>query len=218
MTHLKAAIFDLDGTLLNTLEDLADSANYALKSKGLPIHIPNDYKLFLGMGAYNLIYNALPKNMRTQDKIEYFLEIFRQHYKNNWKNKTKPYKGIYEILKNLNQKNIKIAVLSNKPDKFTQLCVNHFFKDIKFEIILGEKYDIPKKPDPKGALFISDMLNMEPTKIVFIGDSEIDIKTAYAANMFPVAVNWGFRSKHILSQNKPAKMISNPYDVMELFK
>lgn len=182
----KAIIFDLDGTLLNTLDDLADSVNMVLKEHTFPVHDVEAYKLFVGDGAFELISRALPESKRETEFVKNLVNQFQDIYNNLCLAKTCPYHNIVNVLKELQQRNIILNILSNKPHQFTVSIVNHYFGDINFSQVWGEKSDFPRKPNPASALEISKLINIAPSEIIFVGDSIIDIKTAIAAGMYPV--------------------------------
>ena len=209
MPH-RAAIFDLDGTLLDTLEDITDSMNHVLEANGFPAHESDDYKLFIGDGARNLVKRALPLHARDDQTIDQSLLVFRKHYGKNWDHKTSPYPGIPELLDALTKRRIRLAVLSNKPDDFTQACVSKLLSNWKFEIVLGLSTDLPPKPDPAGASLIANRFELPPEECCFIGDTNVDMMTAEAAAMFGIGVLWGFRDRVELAANGAKAIISTP--------
>ncbi len=198
MMNYKAVIFDLDGTLFNSLEDIADSANSVLSNHDFSTHKPDDYKIFVGSGISELMTRALPEEERNPDTIDDYVKEFREEYACNWNAKIKPYAGIAAMLDELVSRKIKIAVLSKKLHAFTEQCVDKFLPRWKFNIVMGLQNDIPPKPDPTSALQIAKQLNIDPPHILYLGDSDIDMKTAVAAYMHPVGVLWGFRTKEEL--------------------
>ncbi|MBM3132017.1 MAG: HAD family hydrolase, partial [Chloroflexi bacterium] len=192
--HFEAAIFDLDGTLLNTLEDLANASNRVLARRGYPLHDLDAYRHFVGEGVTMLMTRAVPPQFQSNRTIiEECVRAFREDYGQNWKVKTKPYDGMIETLSELAKRGLRLAVLSNKPDDSTQECVTEFFPTARFDFVLGQREGIPPKPNPLGALAIAERLDVAPERILYVGDTSIDMKTAIAAGMFAVGVLWGFR-------------------------
>ena len=215
----KAVIFDLDGTLLDTLQDLANSYNRVLKQMGFPTHPIDAYRYFVGDGARMCAARALPPENRNDATIEQCLQIFRADYGQYWNVYTKPYDGIPEMLTALSNTGLKMAILSNKPQEDTERCAKEYLSQWNFEAIFGQKTSAPKKPDPAPALEISRRLNVHPKETVFIGDTSIDIKTAKAAGMFPVGVLWGFRSRDELVKSGAKAIIESPDELKKfIFK
>ena len=212
----KAVLFDLDGTLLDTLEDIANSANSALIKHGLPANVVDAYRYFIGDGVTMLISRALPDENRDSDIIAKCVKGFRQEYSRNWNVNTRPYEGVPELLDALAAKHIKMAVLSNKPDDFTKQCVSELLPNHSFEMILGQRDAIPIKPAPVGALQIADRLGITPSRFLYLGDSAIDMKTAVRAGMFPVGALWGFRPLEELQEHGAQAVIERPVDLLGL--
>jgi phosphoglycolate phosphatase len=206
-------IFDLDGTLLDTLDDVADAANAALGEAGFEGHPVDAYRFFVGDGARMLIFRALPDEARKGKYIEQCLKRFLAHYQNGWKAKTKPCPGVPQMLANLSRRGISLAVLSNKPHLMTKLCVEHFFPDCSFVRVLGHKENVPKKPDPGGALAIAAKFGLDPENIAFVGDSGVDMHTAANAGMLPVGAAWGFRPVEELLEAGAKRIVDNPQDL-----
>lgn len=215
MTY-KAIIFDLDGTLLNTLDDLGNAVNRVLAERGFPTHALDEYRSFIGDGVEKLINRALPEQNRTENTIRTCLEAFREDYHTNWNVNTRPYEGIPELLDALKEKGLKAAVLSNKPNDTTNLCVTELLPGWRFDVVLGHRDGIPHKPDPAGALEISHRLNIPPAEFLYLGDSGVDMETAIAARMFPVGVLWGFREADELEESGAKALISHPLEVLNL--
>ncbi len=212
----QAITFDLDGTLLYTLEDIAHSANYILNKYGFPTHKVNDYQDFVGDGVYMLVQRALPESHRNEKLIQDMIDDFALIYDQRWKNNTRPYPGIQEILKELNKRSFKLAILSNKPDKFTQLCVQEFFPSIHFDLVLGHKDNLPLKPDPALSEFLLKSLQSSPGKTLFVGDSGVDVKTAINGGMIPAGVLWGYRDRKELEENGARFLFDKPSDIIDL--
>ncbi|MBW1847154.1 MAG: HAD family hydrolase [Deltaproteobacteria bacterium] len=214
----KAVIFDLDGTLLDTLQDLANSYNRVLKKMGFPTHLVDAYRYFVGEGARVCMTRALPAENRDVVTIDTSLQMFLDDYAQNWNIYTKPYKGIPEMLKALSELDLKMAILSNKPQEDTEKCVKKFLSNWKFEVIFGQKDSVPKKPDPTAALEISRLLGVLPEEFFFIGDTPIDMKTATAAGMVPFGVLWGFRSIDELIKSGARATIKTATDIPSLVR
>lgn len=212
----KGVIFDLDGTLLNTLDDIAYCGNKVLVEHGFNPYPTEDYKYFVGDGIKNFIKRMLPVKNLSDIEIEHFVKSFKKYYSQNWNVKTRPYDGVNELLKKLNELGVKISILSNKPDDFVKMCVAELLHDFKFEIVIGEKEGFPPKPDPFLALEIARHLKIDPNKFLYVGDSGVDMKTALNASMFPVGVLWGFRSKEELLENGGKALIKKPLELLKL--
>ncbi|MEJ2721375.1 MAG: HAD family hydrolase, partial [bacterium] len=177
----EAVLFDLDGTLLNTLEDIADAANTVLVRHGYPTHALDDYRYFVGDGAPVLVRRVIPEAARSDDVVERLYEEFRVEYGRNWNAKTRPYAGVPAMLDGLSRLSLKLAVLSNKPDDFTRRCVSELLPEGRFDVVSGVRNGTPPKPDPTGALRIAAELEIAPERCLFAGDTSIDVKTAIAA-------------------------------------
>lgn len=212
----KAIIFDLDGTLLDTLEDLGNSVNRVLAGHGFPVHRIDAYRYFVGDGFAKLIMRALPENERSQELVDICLDEFKDDYGRNWNRQTGLYDGISAMLDTLTGRGLKMAVLSNKKHEFTLKCVKTLLPHWKFEAVFGQREHLPPKPDPAGALEIAQMLKLSPSDFLYMGDSAVDIKTAQAAGMHPVGVTWGFRPAEELIKNGCRSLINRPQDVITL--
>lgn len=212
----RAVLFDLDGTLLNTLDDLADSMNTSLKRFGFPPHPVDTYKYLVGDGLVNLVSRALPKDDRDEATINKIATAEREEYSRNWANKTHPYEGIPELLDALQERLIATCVLSNKPDDFTQVIVQKFLSKWKFAAVRGQNKSTPIKPNPSGAIQIAQILGLSTTEFLYVGDSNTDMETASAAGMFPVGVLWGYRPKEELIRAGAKVLIEQPTDLLSL--
>ena len=211
-----AMLFDLDGTLLNTLEDIADAANCVLTRHHFPAHPVDAYRHFVGEGARVLVWRLIPQDARTEELVDVMYAEFRAEYSRNWNAKTKPYEGIPEMLDGVVGRGLKIAVLSNKPDDFTRRCVGEFFPHWKFDAVVGLHDGIPPKPDPTGALQIAWQMRLPTTAFLYLGDSGVDMKTAVAADMLPVGALWGFRTADELLAGGARALAKKPSEVMDL--
>ena len=208
--NFKAVLFDLDGTLLDTLEDLADSVNAVLKNRGYPGHPPDAYKTFVGDGAGKLLRLAIPDVKIDEKTIEELDAEMREEYKRRWYVKTKPYDGVCDMLSVLADRGVKLSVLSNKGDDFTKLCVGRFLGDFPFEMIVGVSPAVPLKPDPTGAKKISRELDIPAEQFLYLGDTNTDMQTAVAAGMYPVGALWGFRTALELTENGAKTLLDHP--------
>lgn len=208
------AIFDLDGTILDTLDDLADSLNHVLLQHNFPQHSADEVRMMVGNGILNLIKRALP-NGTEQATVEAVYADFNAYYKLHSADKTKPYNGITEMLEQLKARGVKLAVLSNKADYAVQdLCVKYFGG--VFDAVAGEKEGVPKKPAPDGVDNILAELGIERKSAVYIGDSDVDLQTAKNAVTDCIAVNWGFREEKLLRENGAEIIASSPNEVFEI--
>lgn len=209
----KAVIFDLDGTLLNTLDDLADSTNYALSQFGYPTRTIEEVRQFVGNGVAKLIERAIPDG-KNNPNFEKCLSIFKENYAQNMYNKTAPYNGIIEMLSNLKSKGIKIAVVSNKFDlAVKELCKKYFEGFIDFAAGENEAQGIKKKPAPDTVLSVLNEFNFAPEDAVYVGDSDVDIMTAKNSKMPCISVTWGFRDKKFLLENGATILINAPSEI-----
>ncbi len=216
MKNYQAVIFDLDGTLIDSLEDIADAMNYTLAEFGFPTHNYDAYRYFVGNGLMNLVSASVPQSaLGNQQLLQLCFETMMDRYHKHLILKTRLYPGMKELLDMLTSKSLKMAILSNKPDKLTQQICNALLREWQFDIIMGATEDFPRKPHPDSALFIAKKLNLSPENIIYVGDSNVDMKTALAAGMFPVGVAWGFRTREEL-QNAGAKLIiDKPQELAE---
>ena len=214
--HFQAVVFDLDGTLLDTLADIANSANSALARYGSPPRGADEYRYFVGEGVTVLISRALPAEKRNDDIISDCVKAFRESYSLNWNVNTKPYDGVMELLDELTSKQVKMTILSNKPDNFTKRCVRELLPYKRFEMVLGQREGIPMKPDPAGALEIAETLGIASSQFLYLGDSGLDMQTATRAGMFPVGAAWGFRSEEELRTHGAQVVVEQPRDLLDI--
>lgn len=209
----KAVIFDLDGTLLNTLDDLADSTNYALSKFGYPTRTIDEVRQFVGNGVAKLIERAIPEG-KNNPNFEKCLAIFKENYAQNMYNKTAPYNGIIEMLSNLKSKGIIIAVVSNKFDlAVKELCKKYFEGFIDFAAGENEAQGIKKKPAPDTVISVLNEFNFAPEDAVYVGDSDVDIMTAKNSKMSCISVTWGFRDEKFLLENGATILINAPSEI-----
>lgn len=218
MKKYKGIIFDLDGTLLNTVYDLADSVNEVLRQLGFSVHDEEEYKMKIGKGFRNLIEVSLPEDQRNDEIIEKGLAMFVEIYDQKYKNRTVPYDGIPELLKELSGREIYFAVNSNKRTDYTNALVDKFFSDFSFIAVYGEREGVPKKPDPASALEIAQLMNRKPEEILYIGDSKTDMKTGENAGMDTIGVTWGFRGREELETNGAVYIVDRPEEILDIIR
>lgn len=214
--QFKAVCFDLDGTLLDSLADLADCTNKILLKRGFPEHPVDAFRYFVGDGAKMLMTRVLPEEVRNESLIEDCRQDFETSYRECWNEQTIPYKDIPELLDALIGRQLKLTVLSNKPNEFTLLMVENLLAQWNFEVVLGQREGIPRKPDPAGMLEICQQLEIPAEAFLYLGDTATDMKTAVSAGCFPVGVLWGFRTEEELRDNGASAIVKEPLDVLEL--
>jgi phosphoglycolate phosphatase len=211
-----ALLFDLDGTLLNTLEDLADSANLVLEAMGCPTHPVDPYRFFVGDGVEMLGRRALPRGRRSDRDLARFVELMRKIYAERQTCKTRPYDGVEEMLRGLSERGCILTVLSNKPNGSVKSLVTALLGMYDFAVVRGAVPGFPKKPDPAGALAVAAEIGLAPEQFLYLGDTATDMKTATAAGMYPVGAAWGFRGEKELRESGAAVIVQDPREVVEL--
>jgi phosphoglycolate phosphatase len=212
----EAVMFDLDGTLLDTLTDLANAANATMESQGFPPHSVDVYRQLVGDGLVKFIERALPPESRTPEHMKTCQRLMKETYATCWGENTVPYPGVTSLLGKLSLTDMPLAVLSNKPDEFLQAMVKKLLPDTDFTIVRGVLPDVPIKPDPTAALDMLRQLGVTPAQCLYVGDTSTDIKTAVNNGMFPVGVAWGFRDEQELIQSGAKAMLHCPDDLMSL--
>ncbi len=210
---LRAAIFDLDGTLLDTLDDIRRTLNDTLERFGYPTLSVEQAKAFVGNGAKKLVQRALPSDVKNFDEV---FEDFRAHYATCDNAFTKPYDGELSLLKKLQRKGVKLAVVTNKPQDAAQKAIADCLGEISFEKIVGYTGDFPAKPDPTATAFTALTMRVAPSECVFIGDGETDVQTAINAGMAGVACLWGYRSKEVLQAAGATRFASDYRELEEI--
>ncbi len=210
---VKAVIFDLDGTLLNTYEDLANAVNFALASYGFPVHSPEMYKIFAGNGTDVMITRALPESERNKETLKKVREIYFQYYDAHSGECTCPYDGIVKLLTELKSRGIKLAVTSNKIEFMTQSVIKTYFGDT-FDFVTGQCDGINPKPDPSMVFKAMKTLGVEPSECLYVGDTGVDIQTGKNAGIYTVGVLWGFRERKELIENGVETIIEKPLELL----
>lgn len=215
MTY-NTVIFDMDGTILNTLEDLKDSLNYALDQMGYPSRTLDEVRMFVGNGARLLIERAVPAGT-TKEACDKCLEIYGKHYATNMQNKTRPYDGILDLLEELKDRNYKLAIVSNKFDASVKaLCKDHYDEYIK--VAIGESQNVARKPAPDSVYTAMKELGSKGEESIYIGDSDVDVETAHNAGLKCVGVTWGFRSREILLNAGADYIIDKPMELVQILE
>ena len=214
---IKACIFDLDGTLVNSLYDLADSTNYALKQFGFPIHETEKYKYFVGDGMPKLIERTLPENARTEETKKAVLDCFMAYYREHYLDKTVVYDGITDVVNQLINNGVKVAVMSNKADEMAKIVTNKLFGDV-FSAVYGKREGYPAKPDPTLAFELMKELNVTASECAFIGDSGMDMAVAKNAGALAIGVLWGFRQEDELLSNGADFIAKTPDDILKIIE
>ncbi len=209
----EAIIFDCDGTLLWTIDDLRDATNYALDLLGCPLKTTEEILKLVGNGIGNLVMGALPDNQK--DLHPKAMEYFAAYYEVHFADKTCPYDGIVETVQKIKEKGIKVAVVSNKQEKYLLPLFDKLFKDV-FPVVMGESKHLAKKPAPDMVDEALRRLNVDKNKAVYVGDSEVDVRTAFNSDMDLIAVAWGFRSKENLIQNGAKIIIDTPSELLDI--
>lgn len=211
----KAVIFDLDGTLVDSVADIANAANSALRERGFAGRGVDEYRLFIGGGAEEMIRKALPREA-PDGEVRACLGGFMDFYRENFAVHTKLYDGMAELLGSLCERGFKLAVLSNKPQEMTSKIARSFLSDWRFLEVVGHSGETPRKPDPSGALEVCGRLSVSPDETALVGDSAVDMKTAVAAGMLPVGALWGFRGREELASGGARHIIERPPELIRV--
>lgn len=211
---IKAVIFDLDGTLLDTIADLADASNATLRKYNFPEHDERAYNYFVGDGLRTLMERAVPAGTSVE-MVDACCATFNEIYDGLWHNKTQPYNGIQDMLNVLSKHGVCPAILSNKPHLFTKACVGHFFPEGLFALVFGQRDEVAKKPDPAGALEIAEKLGVQRDECVYVGDTSVDMRTGKGAGMFTIGVSWGFRPVEELREHGADLIVSKPAEIVD---
>lgn len=215
---LRAIIFDLDGTLLDTIKDLAFSVNAVLTEKGLKGHPVDAYRYFVGDGIDALVKRAFPPGMTGEENIEDLVNAVKTEYSRRWSVHTVPYQGVPELLELLEKEKIPKAIFSNKIHEYAVLTVEKMLPGWQFVKVLGIGPDMPRKPNPQGALQIAKEMNLEPDRIVYLGDTNTDMQTALAGGFYPAGALWGFRPAEELREAGARFLAKTPLEVAKLFQ
>lgn len=210
----KLVIFDLDGTLLDTLEDIGISVNFVLKELGYNQIALENFRYLVGEGTKVLMQKAMPD--ADEEKIQKALSLFEEHYNKQYAQNTKMYSDINKVLTFLTKREFHLAILSNKPHKFVKKCVLKYLDAWKFDAVYGVRENIPRKPDPAGAIEILKELDIKPQECLYVGDTSTDMITANKAGVTPIGVLWGFRDKEELLQSGAKYIVKTPAELLTL--
>ncbi|MFI5362874.1 MAG: HAD family hydrolase [Elusimicrobiota bacterium] len=217
ISAFKAVLFDLDGTLLDTLSDIANCVNRLRLDSGLRPHPRAAYRGFVGNGVVRLMKRAFPPRVLRGSGLTALTRRFEILYAARCLDEAAPYPGVVRMLDALRRRRLPLAILSNKPQRFTNRCVDELLPGRRFAVVLGARPGVPLKPDPAGALAAARALRIDPAEIAYVGDTGVDMKTARAAGMFPIGVLWGFRGAAELKRGGARVLIRRPGELPSLF-
>lgn len=209
---IRAVLFDLDGTLTNTLDDIADAMNRALRMHGLPEWPVDAYRYLVGNGAKILARRAVREEQQLAPSVQ---RAYQAYYETHTQVKTQPYEGVAELLAALQAKKLPMAVFSNKPDADTKNVVAHFFPETRWAAVRGQVEGVPVKPDPAGALAVASAMGVSPEEVLYVGDTGTDMSCALNAGMHPVGALWGFRTAQELTESGAEGLAAHPLDVLK---
>ncbi|MBN1839100.1 MAG: HAD family hydrolase [Campylobacterales bacterium] len=212
----KVIIFDLDGTLLDTLEDIAISANFALTQLGFEAQESQKYRYFVGEGVFKLFENVFASNPQNPETIQKAVTLFESHYAKQFNQNTKLYEGVSKMLTFLQTRGFKMAILSNKPDSFTKMCAVKYLRQWTFDYVFGIREGVPRKPDPSAVFEICESLHVKPEACYYLGDTMIDMQTATRAGMIAIGALWGFRDEDELLAHGARQIVQTPSEVIKL--
>lgn len=212
----KLVIFDLDGTLLDTVADLAGATNYALRTLGFPEHAKEEYYLLVGRGIYNLFRGALPKDESSEENVKKMADLFVPYYNAHMCDLTLPYEGITAMLHEITSKGVKVAVASNKYQEGSERLMKRFFPEIDFVAVYGQREGFPIKPDPAIVESIMEKVpEIKKDEVAYVGDSNVDMQTGLNAGVDTIGVSWGFRSVEELAAYSPWKIVDTPEELKD---
>ncbi len=212
----KLVIFDLDGTLLNTIEDLGQAANHALQQNGYPTHSIASYPFFVGNGVKKLMERVLPENSRNATTVDLLLKDFKTYYDEHLTDYSKPYPGISELLDDLRGKGVKLAVASNKYDAAVKRLIEYAFPEIDFVAVEGQKEGVNVKPDPSIVFSVLAKAHVEKADTLYVGDSGVDMETARRACVDSAGVSWGFRPVKELNEYHADTVVNSPAEILSI--
>jgi len=215
--RMHGVVFDLDGTLLDSLADIANAGNAVLAARGFPVHPPDAYRLFVGDGVRRLIHRLVPQAYQEDPVLlEQFLGDYVAQYARTWNVESRLYDGVTELLDALVQRHVRMGVLSNKPQAATARCVEYFLGGYPFAAVLGQQADRPPKPDPTGVRELLELLQIPAEQCCYVGDTAVDIQTALSAGIFAVGATWGFRDVTELLDAGAQAIIHDPRELLPI--
>lgn len=217
-SRFRAVLYDLDGTLLNTISDIARAMNAELSARGFPVHHVDEYRSMVGWGLEELVRKALPATAVDDAQVRVLLSGMKQRYDAEPVVETVPYAGVVELLSEVNRLGIPQAILSNKADEIVHKVVGKTLSAVAFSVVIGARAGVPNKPDPTAALEVCARMDIPPSACCYVGDSEVDMETARAAGMFPIGVSWGFRSVEQLKKAGAGAIVSRPSQLLEMLR
>lgn len=210
---IKAVLFDLDGTLTDTLADISDAMNRSLRLHGLPEWPLDAYRYLVGDGAKKLAERAVRERQEMAQSVQW---AYQAYYETHTQVRTKPYDGVPEMLHALQEKGVPLAVFSNKPDADTKNVIAHFFPEIRWAAVRGQVEGFPVKPDPTGALAVARAMSVDPDEVLYLGDTSTDMRCAVNAGMHPVGALWGFRTAQELQESGAEYLVAHPGEIAAL--
>ncbi|MCD7823398.1 MAG: HAD-IA family hydrolase [Oscillospiraceae bacterium] len=214
---MKTVIFDLDGTLVDTAEDLGDSVSAALRELGLPVHTTEEYISFVGNGTLMLVKRSLPENLREDEELlNKAHDLFCNHYAGHYLDKSRVYDGIPEVVKSLKSAGLKLYVMTNKPYQFASKIIDECFPAGTFELVAGSGQGFPRKPDPSYENHLIELSGADKSEVIHIGDSATDVETAHNAGLKCIACTWGFRSRESLIAAEGDYIVDEPGEILEI--
>ena len=215
---IKAIFFDLDGTLLDTLEDLGDAMNRVLENHGYPTHEISRYRIFVGDGMPNLVRRALPQGENfDENTVQSMVQEMKESFQHHWKNKSRLYPGIKELLTTLEEEGYLLGILTNKPQEFALTTVEYFLSDWDFKAVQGYDPEVyPLKPDPTALLSLMKQWNLKKEEVLYVGDSDVDMEVAKNAGVKSIGVSWGFRGAAELRDSGADFVVDRPEEILEI--
>jgi len=213
---IRAVLFDLDGTLLDTIGDITNAANTVLHRRGYPVHTKDEYRMLVGWGLSELMRRCIPEEEIAQSLLDSCVVEMKAEYAAHPVRETRPYEGAIAVVREVHRRGYLQAVLSNKAHELTTIIVEKMLPAGMFSIVQGQKSSVPAKPDPQAALAICEALGVKPAEVLYVGDTAVDMETARNANMIPLGVSWGFRGREEVRDAGARKIISTPFELLEL--